>query len=427
MEDYKTKPFVPYEMVEPGWEAVYTGEKSETPIDKTEVIWKVFTDEKGNVIKKWSTWTWTFPGQEADWDDEIKYINKMQEKLGSLSDEVRRIRAHITSLIPCEAGFPVTVDEILSAIGKGQLPDKPFHDGCWAAGMWWENRGTQHGQAESIQTIEDILRGYLEGKRKEGLIKRFPHAEGFINRTYKWLGPAEKITPLQKLMIERMLLPFDYFTRRNPDYTEVGKDSFEEGGRGIEIDKEIEKLAGLPNINAEWPDEYRRLRDSVTDPQKKELYRLCRSIRTSVYGLSDCSHQTFRFIENWIHGIGTGKLGGIPTRKKGTERTRLGHLLFGYVLALDKWLAGIPMQFLLLDLGHVDLGFDSKNEILRVYAHLGEKRTQVKEWLVACLRHNLMNNQHGGLIRHKNLLELAEENRISLRTWMDGVSGKSVR
>jgi hypothetical protein len=415
---------VPYEMLKPGWEAVYTGEKSDEPIDKIEIIWKVFTDGKGNVIKKWSTWTWTFPGQEADWDEEIKHINGMQANLRSLSDEVRKIRAHITSLIPCEAGFPVTVDEILDAIGKGRLPDKPFHAGCWAAGMWWNNRNTQHGQPESIQIIEDILRGYLEGKGRKDLLKRFPHAEGVINHTYEWLGPRKKLTHLQELMIERMLLPFDYFTRRNPDYVEVGKESFEEGGRGVEIDKEIERLADLPNINVEWS-EYCRLRDSITDPDKKELYRLCRSIRSSVYGLSDCSHQTFRFIENWVWGIGSGKLGGIPTRIKGTERTRLGRLLFGYVLALDKWLTGIPMQFLLLDLGHIDLGFDPKNEILRAYAYLGEERTPIKEWLVACLWHNLMYNSivgnPGGLVRHKDLLELASRKGISLREWIDGV------
>ncbi len=39
----------------------------------------------------------------------------------------------------------------------------------------------------------------------------------------------------------------------------------------------------------------------------------------------------------------------------GIERARLSRLLFGYVLGLDKWLAGVPMQFLLLDLGYVDL------------------------------------------------------------------------
>jgi len=58
-------------------------------------------------------------------------------------------------------------------------------------------------------------------------------------------------------------------------------------------------------------------------------------------------------------------------------------------------LLGIPLQFVLLDLGHIDVRFDPKNEILRVYAYLGEERTPVKEWLAACLWHNLCHNLHG--------------------------------
>jgi hypothetical protein len=89
------------------------------------------------------------------------------------------------------------------------------------------------------------------------------------------------------------------------------------------------------------------------------------------------------------------------------------------------------MQFVLLDLGHIDLGFDPKNEVLRVYAYLGEK-TPVKEWLAACLWYNLMYNDlynkpsswNAGLIRHKNLLEVAEQAGISVREWMDSVLKK---
>ena len=104
----------------------------------------------------------------------------------------------------------------------------------------------------------------------------------------------------------------------------------------------------------------------------------------------------------------------------------MGHLLFGYVLGLDKWLVGIPMQFLLLDLGHIDIGFEVKNEILRVYAYLGEKRTPVKEWLAACLWHNLTYNpidgaNPAGLLRHKELLNLATRVGINLREWMDSI------
>jgi hypothetical protein len=155
------------------------------------------------------------------------------------------------------------------------------------------------------------------------------------------------------------------------------------------------------------------------------LYKVGGNIASGVYTLSDCHHNTFRCIESWIHGIGTGR-SDIPTRKAESERQRLGRLLFGYVLALDKWLLGVPMQWLLLDLGHVDLGFDPKNEILRVYAYLGENDSAVKRWLTACLWHGLYHApidqaNPAGLVRHQQLLEQAAALGISVREWMDSV------
>jgi hypothetical protein len=200
---------------------------------------------------------------------------------------------------------------------------------------------------------------------------------------------------------------------------------FGEGGRGAHLDAEISEKAGLPQIHPRWTQEFQENLEKLESPQKKELYKTCTYIASGVYGLSDCHHNTFRLIENWIHGIGAGK-SSIPTRKAGAERERMGRLLFGYVLGLDKWLAGIPMQFLLLDLGHIDIGFEVKNEILRVYAYLGEERTGVKEWLAACLWHNLTYSAMdadnlAGLVRHKQLIEDAGKAGISLREWMDSV------
>ena len=88
---------------------------------------------------------------------------------------------------------------------------------------------------------------------------------------------------------------------------------------------------------------------------------------------------------------------------------------------MDKWLLDIPMQFLLLDLGHLDLGFDPTNEILRVHAYLGAQRTPVKTWLVAYLWTNLMYNTAGLLWRnkHTDLLHRAAQCGISVREWMD--------
>jgi len=107
---------VPYGLVSPGFEAVYTGEKSDSFVERVEGPMRLVADDSGNVMRVWSVWTWTWLGQERDWDDEIKYINNMQMELGRLDDETRRIRAHIGSLVPCDNGFPVTVDELASIL-----------------------------------------------------------------------------------------------------------------------------------------------------------------------------------------------------------------------------------------------------------------------------------------------------------------------
>jgi hypothetical protein len=440
MANEKKNKLVPYDAVSPGFEAIYTGKKSSSEGEKVDVITTITSDNAGNEIVRWPVFTWTFPGQEKDWNEEIKHINNMQNKLGDLDESTRQIRAHIASLVPCDSGFPVTVDELLNAIGKGKLDEPSFRNGCWCPGMWWEQKTTQPLHIESMNIVHTVLTGYLEGKDKKDYIREFPHAEGFINHTYEWLGPVSELAEVQKLMMARMLLTIDFFTKTSDttpcsqisDVSEqqqiedVVKELFsEEGGRGSRLDAEISKKLGLPQIHPRWAEEFQKNLEKLDDPQKRELYKTCAHIASGVCTLSDCHHNTFRFIENWIHGIGAGK-SSIPTRKAGTERERMGHLLFGYVLGLDKWLIGVPMQFLLLDLGHIDNGFEVKNEILRVYAYLGEERTPVKEWLAACLWHNLMyspiDREHPcGLVRHEELLERAKQVGISVRGWMDSV------
>jgi hypothetical protein len=410
---------VPYHLVKPGWEGTYTGEKIDTPDDST--------DDEGNVIARWSTWP--FAGMSADWvqwGDEAQHIDRMQAALGPLSDEVRRIRIRIGGLVPCDSGIPVTIDELLSAIGAGVFPQEPFRTGCWPGG---QGRTTQPRQSESMRIIESVLRGYLAGKTEEHFIQAYPHAAGFVHRTYDWLGPSQDLSQLQKLMLERMLLPFAHFTRTVfEDYdTTVVDNCFGDDGIGAKLDEKICELANLPEIQRLRYGMYERNIETIEDADKRDLYTVCTRIAGGVYEISDCHHNTFRVIENQIYGIAKGKLGGIPGRSSGAERQRLGQLLFGYALALDKWLLDQPLQFLLLDLGHVDLGFDPKNEILRVYAYLGEERTTVKDWLVASLWCNLYHNPHGGLQpnsayfsdRHSQTLESAKALQVSARVWMD--------
>jgi len=437
----KKDELVPYDQVSPGFEAAYTGETSSTPVRESEMTTTLHSDENGNVIRQWSTIPWTFPDKEVGWkegawDDAVRRLHEMQSKLGPLTDSIRQIRAHITGLIPCDSGLPVTVDELLFAIARGKLERSSFKNGCLCPGMGCQLKTSQPRQMESIRTTHAVLNAYLRGEPGQNVVKAHPEAAGFINRSYQWLGAVSQLSKVQRKMLDRMLLTFDFFIKINytgtdpqsslegselQDMEALGKDVFyDENGRGPRLDAEIADLAGLPKIRPERDPAYQEELDKLKDKSEQELYKTCCAMASGIHTASDCHHNTFRYIENWIHGIGTGRL-GIPTRKRQTEKQRLGQMLFGYALGLDKWLVGVPMQFLLLDLGHVDLGFDPKNEIVRVYAHLGEDVTPVKRWLAACLWYNLVRNEMGGLVSHSDLVQRCEAKGVVVREWMDSV------
>ncbi len=438
---HRKKGLIPYSMVPPGFEAIYTGNQSSADSDKNEIITTITSDDADHEIRKWSVVPWTWPGQEKDWDEDVKCINDMQRQLGLLDDATRQIRAHIASLVPCDSGFPVTVDELLNAIGRGKLDEPSFHNGCWCSGMWWSQKTTQPMQNESMKIIQQSLQAYLAGKGRKTLCRQFPFAVSFINHMYDWFGPLIALKEYQKLMIRRMLLTIDHFTRAHytkPQFSDISKlhreerqvkELFDKGGAGASIDKSISEKAELPEIYQRWDPEYQKTLNQIEHSEKKALYQTCCAIASGVYTLSGCHHNTFHYVESWIHGIGTGHL-DIPSRKPGTEKERMGHLLFGYVLGLDKWLLGIPMPFLLLELGHIDLGFNPKNEILRVYAYLGEDRDPVKIWLACCLWYNLFTcpiaGNPGGLVRHPDLLESAAKSGVSVHEWMDSVRSSSL-
>lgn len=104
-----------------------------------------------------------------------------------------------------------------------------------------------------------------------------------------------------------MLLPFEFLTGRNPDRDAVYRACCEEGGPGAQLDAQIAATAGLPKIHANYTREYRENLATINDPQKQELYRVCGALAHGLHGLSDCHHSTFRWIEGWVHAIGTGK------------------------------------------------------------------------------------------------------------------------
>jgi len=289
MASVKKIRLVPYDTLSPGFEAIYTGKKSSSEGEKEDIITVLASDDAGNEIRKWPVFSWTMPGQEKEWDEEIRHINSMQSKLWALDNSTRQIRAHIASLVPCDCGFPVTVDELLNAIGQGKLDEPSFRNGCWCTGMWWEQKTTQPSHTESMRIIYAVLTGYLAGKSGDGFIKDLPGAAGFIQRSYEWLGPVDKMTDVQKLMMDRMLLTIDVFTKISDtkasgacsQFSDVstmqeaealGEEIFGEGGRGACLDAEISEEAGLPKIHPRWDPKFQENLEKLEDPQKKEVY-----------------------------------------------------------------------------------------------------------------------------------------------------------
>jgi len=414
--------FVPYAQVPIGFEAVYTGEVAGVSLPREGWPVSRYTDTEGRVIFQWSVWAWkTDP---ADWDADIHFINAMQSALAPLDNAARQVRAHIGSLVLCDAGIPVTVDDLLAAIGRGGFLESPFNAGCWPAPLGWDIRGTQQGQPEAFIQIEQILRGYLAGQTREQLAQLFPGSAGFISRVFTWLPPLSQLSAVQQLLFERLLLPFDFFTWRSRDDAILVEDYYGENGRGAVLDRKIAAVAGLPPIFANYKPEYHATLQSITDPSQQTLYRICGMLAHGLHTLSDCHHSTFRWVEQWVHDVATLGI-GIPERISGTERTRLGQLLFGYTLGLDRWLAGESLQFLLLDLSYIDLGCDLKNELLRVYTYLGSEHSPVKRWLAACLWKNLSGTANPRRLDdprspaiQETLNQTAAARSICTRTWL---------
>ena len=162
----ETRQLLPYRSLEPMTEGVRTGRNGET-------------------VERWELRTWG--GEE-----EAALVRRMLAELGSLDDKSRKIRAHIGSFSGCDSGVPATIDELLEAIGRGELHEPALRNGCDHSGFLFPIKGTQPRQMETMKIIEEVLAQRLADKSPDALLAKFPWAEGFILRTYEWLPPASR-------------------------------------------------------------------------------------------------------------------------------------------------------------------------------------------------------------------------------------------
>jgi len=88
--------------------------------------------EMGKVWNLW--WNVKLTDDPEAWDSEIKSINKMQAKLGKLTEDQRLIRAQMAEFCRLNPLFPESIDILCKEIGDGHF-SKPVRMGCEGRGL----------------------------------------------------------------------------------------------------------------------------------------------------------------------------------------------------------------------------------------------------------------------------------------------------
>jgi hypothetical protein len=328
--------FVDYSKVPLGTDIVY-GTYSEN------INYHHITLEDGTPATMIYHWGEGFPGvrlgsydeYKSHWDSDMSVLNKMQVKLGSLSDDVRLIRAQITMFRRCHYAFPDSIAWILENIGElRHVLSRPV--GC--ALPWWPRTELEH-VGKMIETQINLCR-WLNGEEVDP--GQPPESAEQLRQFYEWLGER---TELKELYVERLLwLPNKLL---------------------FEIDKRIDELTGT------MPD---------TD--------LIRKPRENKYGaVHDCWHLYFRVFEIYLRSVGGGSWrAGMPP--EGESAKAIFAAKKSYLFALDFWLRGVPLE-------QAQEECPSESEtITKTYALLKESNP-TKRWLAGCLWKVLKSRESG--------------------------------
>lgn len=105
---------------------------------------------EGKQVKSWNLWWNTRLTDDPEaWDDEIRSINKTQEKLGKLTGDQRLIRAQMAEFCRYNPLFPQSIDMLCKEIGENRFPGHVTM-GCEGRGLldsllekreddWWRD------------------------------------------------------------------------------------------------------------------------------------------------------------------------------------------------------------------------------------------------------------------------------------------------
>jgi len=315
-----------------------------------------------------------FMGKEEDWDNEVRFINKLQRRLRTLDNNARMLRLQIIGNEQCHYKFFQNISKILKGIGKmsprndvlGHVPNVPGY--LYAL---------EKDRIEMGKAYLRFLELWLQEKTPSEAKNSLPQYKHFVDPIYRALG---KRTSLKKLYVERMIISFGYPVLHwsgEVDLSNVDGKTVDVFGvnhpRGLEIDKKIAEAKGVKLTYNER--NFANQKQFGDDILAHIVYR----------GRGLCNHKFFRHLDIILKSIGKGEWRkNNPAR--GKERAELAEKIFQYVFALDSWVAGVEKEKAIIE----NLG--AREVIEEVYGSLGE-RTQVKEWLTASLWKTIKDNK----------------------------------
>ena len=315
-----------------------------------------------------------FMAKAEDWDDDVRFINKLQMRLPKLGTNARMLRLQIIGNEQCHYKYFQNISKILQGIGDmyprkdvmGHVPNLPDYI------RLLENERIEMGKA-----YLKVLELWLEGKNTQEAKNTLPKFKSLVDSIYQPLGER---TPLKKLYVERMIISFSYpilHWSGEADLSNIAGNPVDAFGinhpRGLKIDQ---KIAQTKHINLSYGSQiFGNKKQFGDDILAHIVYR----------GRGLCNHKFFRHVHIILNSIGKGEW-----RKddppRGKERTQLAARISPYVFALDSWLSELDEKKAIAEEP------DARTVIQKVYATLGE-RSQIKEWLVASLWKTMKDNK----------------------------------
>lgn len=181
----------PYQYVPAGFEIVIDLGSGAEHGHQGEIV----PGSKGGIWNLW--WNITLSDNPQTWDDEVKAINKMQTRLGNLTDDHRLIRAQMAEFCRFHPLFTESINILCEQIGTGRFSTR-VRLGCEGRALL-ETLGYQNSQTLNEQRRESLAR-HLQALTR--WLVQYPQENAIDYKVSGFLGqPTDnKVSFVEKLV-----------------------------------------------------------------------------------------------------------------------------------------------------------------------------------------------------------------------------------